>query len=215
MDKGICLTDVMRTANDTLLFFTGQDDEADTKPAKKPTAKAKGKSSPIKNKTAGGKVLRNKTRSAAQEEVVQSTAAKIAGHQKELHGNLQTDGLARYSEEGSGGAGKEGKGWKRFQSYKGEAALPRETETLRVSRACFHSTPSDLLQIYVDRKAQTVIIPIHGFAVPFHINTIKNVSKNDEGDFTYLRLNFQTPGQLAGKKEDTVWLLAAAHDRNC
>jgi hypothetical protein len=56
----------------------------------------------------------------------------------------------------------------------------------------------------VDRKAQTVILPIHGFAVPFHINTIKNVSKNDEGDFTYLRVNFQTPGQLAGKKEDTV-----------
>jgi len=56
----------------------------------------------------------------------------------------------------------------------------------------------------VDRKSQTVILPIHGFAVPFHINTIKNVSKNDEGDFTYLRVNFQTPGQLAGKKEDTV-----------
>jgi hypothetical protein len=56
----------------------------------------------------------------------------------------------------------------------------------------------------VDRKAQTVILPIHGFAVPFHINTIKNVSKNDEGDFTYLRVNFQTPGQLAGKKEDMV-----------
>ena len=59
-------------------------------------------------------------------------------------------------------------------------------------------------QIFVDRKAQTVILPIHGFAVPFHINTIKNASKNDEGDFTYLRINFQTPGQLAGKKEDTV-----------
>ena len=40
--------------------------------------------------------------------------------------------------------------------------------------------------------------------MPFHINTIKNVSKNDEGEFTYLRVNFQTPGQLAGKKEDTV-----------
>lgn len=58
----------------------------------------------------------------------------------------------------------------------------------------------------MDRKAQTVILPIHGFAVPFHINTIKNVSKNEEGDFTYLRVNFQTPGQLAGKKEDTVRL---------
>ena len=56
----------------------------------------------------------------------------------------------------------------------------------------------------VDRKALTVILPVYGFAVPFHINTIKNASKQDEGDYTYLRINFQTPGQLAGKKEDTV-----------
>ena len=59
-------------------------------------------------------------------------------------------------------------------------------------------------QIFVDRKSQTVVLPIHGFAVPFHINTIKNVSKNEEADFTLLRVNFQTPGQLAGRKEDTV-----------
>jgi nucleosome binding factor SPN SPT16 subunit len=45
---------------------------------------------------------------------------------------------------------------------------------------------------------------VYGFAVPFHINTIKNVSKTDEGEHTLLRINFQTPGQLAGKKEDTV-----------
>lgn len=59
----------------------------------------------------------------------------------------------------------------------------------------------------MDRKAQTIILPVHGFVVPFHINTIKNVSKNEEGEFTYLRVNFQTPGQLAGKKEDTVSVL--------
>lgn len=59
-------------------------------------------------------------------------------------------------------------------------------------------------QIVVDRKALSVILPIHGFAVPFHINTIKSAVKNDEGEFTYLRINFQTPGQVAGKKEDTV-----------
>lgn len=48
------------------------------------------------------------------------------------------------------------------------------------------------------------MLPIHGFAVPFHINTIKNASKNDENDYVYLRINLQTPGQLTGKKEDTV-----------
>jgi nucleosome binding factor SPN SPT16 subunit len=55
-----------------------------------------------------------------------------------------------------------------------------------------------------------VILPINGFSVPFHINTIKNVGKTEEGEWTYLRVNFQTPGQLAGKKEDTV-----CHPRDC
>ena len=109
--------------------------------------------------------------------------------------------------EAGGLAGKEGKTWKRFQSYKGEAGLPREVEDMRVSKVhdeyC-HQPLTIYIQLFVDRKAQTIILPIHGFAVPFHINTIKNVSKSDEGDFTYLRVNFQTPGQLTGKKEDTV-----------
>jgi nucleosome binding factor SPN SPT16 subunit len=40
--------------------------------------------------------------------------------------------------------------------------------------------------------------------VPFHINAVKSAIKNDEGEFTLLRINLQTPGQIAGKKEDTV-----------
>ncbi|KAI0928386.1 hypothetical protein AcW1_005644 [Taiwanofungus camphoratus] len=191
-DKAVCLTTGVKSVKDTM-FFLNQDADADVQksgaPTKKvPTTKVNGNASPAKNKMAGGKVLRNKTRSAAQEEMIQSTATKIAQHQRELHAGLQTEGLAKYSEGAGGTGGKEGKSWKRFQSYKGEAALPKEAESLR---------------IYVDRKSQTIVLPIHGFVVPFHINTIKNVSKNDEGEFTYLRVNFQTPGQLAGKKEDT------------
>ncbi|KDQ60609.1 hypothetical protein JAAARDRAFT_31568 [Jaapia argillacea MUCL 33604] len=188
-EKGLLLTDGVKAVKETLFFLNPAEDiKAPVKEAKKAPSKPIVNGSPVKNKTVGGKVLRNKTRSAAQEEVLQSTMAKIAEHQRELHNQLQVEGLAKYSEGAGGTGGKEGKTWKRFQSYKGEAALPKEAESLR---------------IFVDRKAQTVILPIHGFAVPFHINTIKNVSKNDEGEFTYLRVNFQTPGQLAGKKEDT------------
>ncbi|KAI0721606.1 FACT complex subunit SPT16 [Cerioporus squamosus] len=191
-DKATCLTFGVKSVKDTM-FFLNQDEgegQSSKAPKKVPTAKvaANGNASPTKNKMAGGKVLRNKTRSAAQEELVQSMAAKIAEHQRELHAKLHQEGLARFSEGSGGTGGKEGKGWKRFQSYKGEAALPREVENLR---------------IFVDKKAQTVILPIHGFAVPFHINTIKNATKSEEGDLTLLRVNFQTPGQLAGKKEDT------------
>lgn len=86
----------------------------------------------MKNKTAGGKVLRTKTRSAAQEEVSQSTSNRILEHQRELFEARQRDGVAKYSEEGDGTGKNEGKQWKRFNSYKGEAALPPEVETLRV-----------------------------------------------------------------------------------
>ena len=132
-DKAICLTEGVKHTKDTLFYITRDGGEEEPKQAKKPAAKpTNGNPSPTKHKTAGGKVLRNKTRSAAQEEVLQSAAAKIKEHQRELHQSLQAEGLEKYSEEGASGGGKEGKGWKRFQSYKGELGLPKEAESLRV-----------------------------------------------------------------------------------
>lgn len=185
-NKSVLLTDGVKHSKETLFFLDAGSDVDEPKSKKAPT-RSKVNGSPAKAKTIAGKVLRNPRR-AVQDEVHQTAASRLLEHQKELHEKLQEDGLAKFSEGGGGSSGKEGKGWKKFQSYKGEGALPDEVERLR---------------IFVDRKAQSVILPIHGFAVPFHINTIKNASKSDEGDFTYLRINFQTPGQLAGKKEDT------------
>lgn len=139
-EKGICLTDCIKSSKDVLFFLnTGSDEEEEqekAKSSKKPPVKPlNGAPSPAKHKVAGGKVLRNKTRSAAQEDVIQTTAVRIAEHQRELHTQRQTEGLARYSEEGQGTGTKEGKSWKRFQSYKGEAGLPKEVESLRVSQS--------------------------------------------------------------------------------
>jgi nucleosome binding factor SPN SPT16 subunit len=129
------LTEGTKSSKETLFFLT-QDSEVEEKtqkPNKKPPVKSlNGSISPAKNKTVGGKVLRTKTRSAAQEEVLQSTAAKIGEHQSDLHAQLQKRGLEKYSEEGGARDGQEGKQWKRFQSYKGEAGLPKEIEDLRV-----------------------------------------------------------------------------------
>jgi len=130
-----CLTDGLKKPKHVMFFSDdGSEEEATTAPAKKG---ANGNTSPVKNKTAGGKVLRNKTRNAGQEEAAQSTA-KIAEHQRELHAQLHKNGLAKYSESGSGAGGKEGQGWKKFQSYKGELGLPKEVEGLRVSTAPPH-----------------------------------------------------------------------------
>jgi len=136
-DKGICITEGVKSTKDTLFYLT-RDDSEEEKVRQKPPTKTNGNASPMKNKTAGGKVLRNKTRGAAQEDAIQSTNAKIAEHQKELHSQLHEQGLAKHSEEGAGANGKEGKGWKKFQSYKGEVGLPKEVETLRVRRGIFN-----------------------------------------------------------------------------
>merc|ERR1712079_357702 len=57
------------------------------------------------------------------------------------------------------------------------------------------------LKIYVDKKYETVIMPIFGVPVPFHIATIKNISSSVEGDYTYLRINFFHPGASIGRDE--------------
>ncbi|CCA69595.1 probable SPT16-general chromatin factor (Subunit of the heterodimeric FACT complex) [Serendipita indica DSM 11827] len=180
-ERGVCLTDVARDAKECMFFFQNEEEV-------KPKPKAPKQESPKKSKIVGGKALRTATRSGGGAEVAQNVRTKIYPHQVELHAKRQADGLARYESGGGAGTGAETKSWKRFISYKGEAALPAEC-----------SEP----KIYIDKKALTVVLPIHGYAVPFHINTIKNVSKNDEAEYVYLRINFQTPGQLTGKKEDT------------
>jgi len=73
-------------------------------------------------------------------------------------------------------------------SYKTPGLLPKEPEVKD-------------LKIYVDRKYETIIMPIFGVPVPFHIATIKNISSSIEGDYTYLRINFFHPGASIGKDE--------------
>lgn len=133
-EKAILLTDGVKNVKDTLFFEAGDEDQIKSKAPKKPPVQPRtnGNASPVKNKTVAGKVLRTKTRSAAQESEIQTTTAKIKEHQIELHSQLQSEGLAKHSEDGGGTSGKEGKGWKRFQSYKGEAGLPKEAESMKV-----------------------------------------------------------------------------------
>ncbi|RAL58999.1 hypothetical protein DID88_009028 [Monilinia fructigena] len=67
------------------------------------------------------------------------------------------------------------------------------------------------LAIVMDAKNSTIVLPIMGRPVPFHIQTIKNASKSDEGEFSYLRINFLSPGQGVGRKDDQPFEDAQAH----
>lgn len=49
--------------------------------------------------------------------------------------------------------------------------------------------------LYVDKNHNTILVPISNDKfVPFHVSTIKNVATTNEGQWTYLRLNFHIPG---------------------
>lgn len=128
-EKASLLTEGVKSTKDTMFFLNPESaDEKPKKPEKKAPAVSRKNGSPPK-KTVAGKVLRNNRRN---DEAHVTVSAKLAEHQQELHGQLQAQGLEKYSEGGGGASGKEGKGWKKFQSYKGEGALPPDVDRLRV-----------------------------------------------------------------------------------
>ncbi|EFA04061.1 FACT complex subunit spt16 [Tribolium castaneum] len=107
-------------------------------------------------------------------------------HQKELASMLNEKAKERLAKQ-SGSKDVE-KVRKSTVSYKNVNQMPRVPEVKE-------------LKLYVDQKYETVILPIYGIAVPFHISTIKNISQSVEGDYTYLRINFFHPGSTMGRTD--------------
>ena len=55
-------------------------------------------------------------------------------------------------------------------------------------------------QIMVDVSNESLLLPISGRLVPFHISMVKNVNKYDQGEHTYLRINFVAPDSAAADR---------------
>ena len=174
----------------TSFFF--KDDEEAVQEAPKGKSKKDSKVGAV----AASNITKTKLRAERNTQVDDGAEAKRREHQKELAQKKQTEGLQRYSEATSDQNGVVQKKFKRFESYKRDNQFP--------------SRVKDLV-IVVDQKAATVVLPIMGRPVPFHINTIKNASKSDEGEFTFLRINFLSPGQGVGRKDDQPFEDPSAH----
>lgn len=130
-------------------------------------------------------VLRSKLRSDVREDHA-SEEQRRRQHQHQLLLNRQQEGINRYAGESGEMAKEVQQIFKRYESYKKESLLPGETRNLR---------------IMIDRRAESVLLPIMGMSVPFHLNSLKNVSKVEEGEYCYLRFNFNTPAQTVKKDE--------------
>ena len=174
-DAPIVLTDSPKDTKHISFFIKDEESEEEKKPVKN-DKRGEAKSSGV---------LRDRTRGQGKE-VDETDEIRRREHQKELHAQKQQEGLARFKEGDAGMNGANGPQVKKFESYKRPSQLPPKINDLK---------------IVVDTRNQSIILPIYGIPVPFHISTLRNTSKNDEGDFVYLRFNFLTPGQGIGKQD--------------
>jgi nucleosome binding factor SPN SPT16 subunit len=186
----VVFTSEAPTSADANSFFFKDDEEAEPAPKKEK-----------KDSRVGAVATKNITSTRLRSERTTQVAnddleKKRREHQKELAAKKQREGLARFSESTSGQNGGEIKKFKRFESYKRDNQFPNKIKNL---------------EVVVDIKNNTVVLPIMGRPVPFHINTIKNASKSDEGEWSFLRINFLSPGQGVGRKDDQPFEDASAH----
>lgn len=178
------------TDPDQTSFFFKDDEEAQPAPKKE---KKDSKVGAVATKNITNSRLRS---GRGQQEKSEEAEHKRKAHQKELAEKKQKEGLVRFTESTSGQNGAEVKKFKRFESYKRDNQMPSKVRDMG---------------IIVDLKNSTIILPVMGRPVPYHINTIKNASKSDEGEWSYLRINFLSPGQGVGRKDDQPFEDASAH----
>lgn len=178
------------TDPDQTSFFFKDDEEAQPAPKKE---KRDSKVGAVATKNIQSSRLRS---GRGQLEKSEEEQQKRKEHQKELAQKKQKEGMARFTESTGGQNGTEVKKFKRFESYKRDNQIPAKVRDMG---------------IIVDTKNSTIILPVMGRPVPYHIATIKNASKSDEGEWSYLRINFLSPGQGVGRKDDQPFEDASAH----
>jgi len=182
------LTDYTKNRSDVSFYF-----KDDSENIKKEVADLGDGERPKRETSAGAsnansKILKSKLRTETKnhDENEEQRQKQI---QKDLHAKRQREGLQRFSDTNASDPSERKAIFKKYESYVRETQIPNYVKDLKV---------------HVDHKTNSIIIPISGRPVPFHINAYKNGSKNEEGEYTYLRLNFNSPGVggNSSKKEE-------------
>ena len=120
-----------------------------------------------------------------------SAVNKRKDHQKELTFTINEEARKRMLDK-RGDKGDSKTKVRTNVAYKNVSSIPRDSDVQE-------------LKVFVDRKYEAVIIPLFGLPTPFHIATIKNVSTNVEGDYSYLRINFFCPGSSYGRGDGNLF----------
>ncbi|KAH9386069.1 uncharacterized protein NEMAJ01_0965 [Nematocida major] len=120
-------------------------------------------------RTLMGRRLRNRDRELER-------ANEINEHQKQLMDELIEEQLQFYKTHEVQEEEEAVEAAEKFVSYEKEALIPRGSPVIKI-----------------DKKASSVVIPVFGAAVPFHIDTIKTATKTIEDQIGYLKISFYQP----------------------
>ncbi|OAG29912.1 hypothetical protein NEDG_01459 [Nematocida displodere] len=116
-----------------------------------------------------GRRLRNRDKEVER-------ANEISEHQKQLMDMLIEEQQGYYRGEDFTQVDEADANTQKFASYQKETQVPRGTPVIKI-----------------DKRVSTVVIPVFGMAVPFHINAIKNATKTAEDGVGYLKVSFFPP----------------------
>ncbi|OBA24191.1 SPT16-domain-containing protein [Metschnikowia bicuspidata var. bicuspidata NRRL YB-4993] len=182
-NEAIALTNYQKARKEVTFYFKEDGKPGASRPEPSDRKVKPEKDAAVEKKLAlndaNSKILKSKLRneSAAADDV---NAEKLRQDtQRLLHERREQEGLARFSKADATDDSDLRPIFKRYESYVRESQIPSNVKDLK---------------IHIDYKSHTIILPICGRPVPFHINSFKNGSQNEEGDYTYLRLNFNSPG---------------------
>lgn len=153
-------------------YYLNEEDEAEE--TSKPSKKGKG----------NVEILQSRTRGKDHAKKHVETSEALNGHQQELEEKMREEAIERLRNGSNRGTG---------------SSAVQETQVAYRDPSQFPSASSSgstlrTNQTFVDQKQEAVLIPVFGRLVPFHVSTIKSVSKHEEGAWTFLRINFVAPG---------------------
>jgi nucleosome binding factor SPN SPT16 subunit len=183
-DGGTVLTAASKKDEESVCYYLEEEEKGTST---KKENKAPNGDAPAKSKASA--ILPTRTRNELKrDEVDTSAAVRRREHQKALAEAIQRAGEQKYRDGN--------------QKDKGEEVVVKKPESYRRVEQVPSNKES---RIIVDPGHSTVLLPIYGVPVPFHVALIKTVTKSDEGEFTVLRFNFAGPG-LAGKKTELPYV---------
>ena len=128
-------------------------------------------------------------------------AEKREAHQEELAAKRKAEALKK----AKGGAGAAGGG-----GDDDEDEIENAPDIVGYRSTSDYPKGTRPNQIVVDKARDCVLVPLLGTLVPFHISTIKNCAKSEEGHKSLLRLNFYSAGAALGKDAAPSMRAAAA-----